>query len=115
MDQEGTSVKKALLLARGLLVAVIVSAVATFVVLILRPPYWMAYAPIIIAMGLAMLLYYIPSYKNLKAVQLIMENTIIPFQLVVMDNPSLNGKREADKIHANFGVYSFFDISTEYD
>ena len=91
--------KKLTLHARGSLTAVIVFAAALAGALILRPPYWLAYAPVILAAGLAALLHYIPARKNLRSAQLIVENTIIPIQPAVICGQT------------NFGIYvSVFGI-----
>ena len=85
--------EKLMLHARGLLTAVIAFAAALAGVLILRPPNWIAYAPVILAAGLATLLHYILARKNLRSAQLIVENTIITIQPAV-----ICGQK-------NFGVY----------
>ena len=96
---------KLVLQARCSLAAVFVSAAVLAGVLILRPPYWIAYAPIILAAGLAALLYYFPARKNLMNAHLIIENTIIPIRPAVLRGRTEEDREEAEKLRDNFGIY----------
>ena len=97
--------KKLVLHARCSMIAVIVFAAALAAVLVQRPPNWVTYAPVILAAVLAALLGYAPARKNLKAAQLIMENTIIPIQLVVLRGQTEEDKEKAEKLNEYFGIY----------
>ena len=97
--------KKLVLRVRCLLTSLIVFTAALVWVLILRPPDWIVYAPIILAGGLAALLYYTPARKNLKNAQLIIENTILPIQLAVLRGQTEEDRDEAEKLRENFGIY----------
>ena len=85
--------------ARCSLSAVIVFAAALAGALILRPPNWIAYAPVILAAGLAALLLCIPARKNLKSAQLIVENTIVTIQPAV-----ICGRKNFDIYVSGFGI-----------
>ena len=85
--------------------AVVVFAAALAGVLILRPPYWIAYAPVILAAGLAALLHYTPARNNLRSARLIVENTIIPIQPAVLRGRTEDDREEAEKLRDNFGIY----------
>ena len=76
--------KKLTLYVRCSLAAVIVFAAALAGALILRPPYLLAYAPIILASGLSALLRYTSARRNLRAARLIVENTIVSIQPAVI-------------------------------
>jgi len=97
-----TPLKRIQLLAQGLLASVIILAVAAAIVLFLQPLYWMAYTPVIMAMGLVMLLYYSSAHKYFKSAQLIVENAIITIQPVVLYAPSV---KDVTRLHDNSRVY----------
>jgi len=98
-------VKKLKLHARGSLAAVIVFAAALTGALILRPPYWFSYTPIILAAELSALLYYIPAYKNLELARIIVDNTIIRNQLVILRGQTELDREEAEKLRETFEIY----------
>ena len=99
-----------MLQARGSLAAVIVFAAALAGTLILRPPNWAAYAPVIFAAGLAALLHYIPARENLGSARLIVENAIIRIQPAVIYGRTEEEKENED-LRENFGIYvSVFGI-----
>jgi len=97
--------KKLVLHAYCSLAAVIVFTAALAVVLILRPPYWITYALIIFAAGLSALLQYTPARKNLRAAQLIVENTIIRIQLAAMRGQTELDREEAEKLRETFVIH----------
>jgi len=97
-------VKKIKLHALCSLAVAIVFAAAGIVVFILRPPYWVAYAPAIMAIGLVALLYYIPACKDYRSAQVITENTIIRIQLAEMHGQTEWDKEEAEKIRETFVI-----------
>jgi len=104
-------VKKLTLRARCSLAAVIVFAAALAAALILRPPYWIAYAPVILAAGFSALLYYTPAQKRFRTAQVIVENTIIRSQLAVLHGQTELTKEEAEELRESFGIYvSVFGI-----
>ena len=96
--------KKIKLHALCSLAVAIVFAAAGIVVFILRPPYWVAYAPAIMAIGLVALLYYIPACKDYRSAQVITENTIIRIQLAEMHGQTEWDKEEAEKIRETFVI-----------
>jgi len=98
-------VKKLVLQARCLLIAVIVFTAALIGVLISQPPYCVVYVPIILAAGLTAFLYYTPARKNFKTAQLIVENTIIHIQSAVVFAQSVDEKQEAEKLREKFEIY----------
>ena len=87
------------------LVATIVFAAAGITALILQPPYWDAYEPVILAIGLVALLHYIPSRKEYSAAQLIVENTIIRIQLADMHGQTELDIEEAEKLRETYVIY----------
>ena len=97
--------KKLKLHALCSLAAAIVFAVAGIVALMLRPPYWVAYEPVIMALGLVALLHYIPARKEYSAAQVIVENTIIRIQLAVTHGQTEWDKEEAEKLQETFVIY----------
>ena len=97
--------KRLVLHAHCLLAAVIVFAAALAGVLILRPQNWIAYAPVILAAGLAALLHYTPACKNLRSAQLIVENTIIPIEPAVLRGRTEEAREEAENLCENFRIY----------
>jgi len=98
-------VKKLKLLAICSLAAAIVFEGAGFVSLILKPPYWGAYAPVIFAIGLVALLQYIPVRKEYSAAKLIVENTIICIQLADMYGQTEWDIEEAEKLRETYEIY----------
>jgi len=97
-------VKKLALHARCSLAAVIVFAAALVGVLILRPQNWIAYAPVILAVGLAALLHCTLARKNLKNAQLIVENAIIPIEPAILRGQTEEYGGEAEKLRENFRI-----------
>jgi len=81
--------KKLALHARICLAAVVLCSAALAGTLILRPPKWAVYTPMILAAGLATLfLCYIPVRKKLISAQLIVENAILHIQPAVLCGPN---------------------------
>jgi len=99
------SVRKLKLHAQYSLAATIVFAVAGIAAFILRPPYWVAYEPVILAIGLVALLHYIPSRKEYSAAQLIIENTIIRIKLADMHGQTEWDIEEAEKLKETYVIY----------
>ena len=87
------------------LAAVIVFAAAGILALILRPPYWAAYAPVIMALGLVALLHYIPARKEYSAAQLIVENAIIRIQPADICGQTELDIEESEKLKESFVIY----------
>ena len=87
------------------LAAVIVFIAAEIATLILQPPYWVAYAPVILSIGLVALLDYIPVRKEYSAAQVIVENTIIRIQLADMHGQTEWDIEEAEKLKENYVIY----------
>ena len=97
--------KKLKLHALCSLAAAIIFAAAGIVVLVLQPPYCVAYAPVIMALGLVALLHYTPVRKEYIAAQVIAENTIIRIQLADMHGHTEWDKEEAEKLQETFVIY----------
>ena len=87
------------------LTSAIVFTVAGIVAFILRPPYWVAYDPVILAIGLVALLYYIPARKDFRSAQVIIENTIIRIQPADMYGQTEWDVEEAEKLQETFVIY----------
>jgi len=103
--------KKLALYAYCSLAGVVVFAAASTVVFILRPPYWSAYAPILLALGLSSLLYYAPARKNLSSAQVITDSAIIYIQPAILRGQTEPDIEEAEKLREDFGIYvSIFGI-----
>jgi len=98
-------VKKLKLQALCSLAAVIVFTAAGIAALMLRPPYWAAYAPVIMALGFAALLRYIPARSEYGAAQVIVENAIIRVQLAEIRGRTEWDLEEAEKLRETFSVY----------
>jgi len=98
-------VKKLKLHALCSLAVAIVFEAAGVVALILQPPYWVAYAPVILAIGLVALLHYIPVRKEYRAAQVIVENTIIRIQPADMRGQTEWDIEEAEKLKETFVIY----------
>ena len=87
------------------LTATIVFAAAGIITLIMQPPYWDAYEPVILAIGLVALLHYIPSRKEYSTAQVIIENTIIRIQLADMHGQTELDKEDAEKLKETYVIY----------
>jgi len=87
------------------LAVAIVFAAAGIAALVLRPPYWVTYAPVIMALGLVALLHYIPVRKEFIAAKVIVENTIIRIQLADMHGQTEWDIEEAEKLKETFVIY----------
>jgi len=97
-------VKKLKLRTLCSLAAAVVFSAAGTATFILRPPYWVAYAPVIMALGLVALLQYIPAYKEYSAAQAIAENTIIRIQLADMRGQTEWDIEEAEKLRETYVI-----------
>ena len=87
------------------LATAVVFVAAGTAVLILRPPYWAAYAPVIMAIGLAALLYYFPARKDFKSAQIIIENAIIRIQPAEIRGRTEWDMEEAEKLRESSTIY----------
>jgi len=97
--------KKLKLLALCSLAVAIVFTAAGIIAFILQPPYWVAYAPVILAIGLVALLHYIPARNEYSAAQVIVENTIIRIQLAYMHGQTEWDKEEAERLKETYVIY----------
>ena len=97
--------KKLKLHALCSLAATIVFAAAAILALILRPPHWVAYEPVIMAIGLVALLHYIPARKEYGAAQVIVENAIIRIQPADLQGQTEWDSEEAEKLRETFVIY----------
>jgi len=98
-------VKKLKLHALCSLAASVVFMAAGTAAFILRPPYWAAYAPVIMAIGLAALLFYIPARKDFRSALVIVENTIIRIQPAVIRGQTEWDMEEAKKLRETLAIY----------
>ena len=96
--------RKLMLHAYCSLTAAIVFTAAFVATLILRPPYWIAYAPIIFALAFSAVLHYTPARKKFKSAQLIVENPIICIQLAVMEGQTELAREESEKFNKNYNI-----------
>jgi len=78
---------------------------AGIIMLILQPPYWVAYDPVILAIGFVALLHFIPAIKEYSVAQVIVENTIIRIQLADMHGQTEWDIEEAEKLQETFVIY----------
>ena len=97
--------KKLKLHALCSLTAAVIFATAGIAALILRPPYWVAYAPVIMALGLVALLHYIPVRKEYGAARVIVENAIICIQPAEIHGQTEWDMEEAEQLREKFVIY----------
>ena len=97
--------RKLMLYAYCALAAAIVFTVAFVVALILRPTYWIAYAPIIFALAFTAALYYFPALKKLKSAKLIAENPIICIPVAVMEGQTELDREETERLNKNYRLF----------
>ena len=87
------------------LIGAVIFLTAGSMVLILQPPYCVAYVPVILAFGLVALLHYIPVRREYKVAQAIVENTIICIEPANMQGQTEWDLEEAEKLKESFVIY----------